>query len=527
MKISYKDFRDKLRREIWPFAGEAKNLREAHNAHFKEAMIDLGKWVPCLHTNNTSVFPACGTYVQCAITVLPCPVGLIRRVYTIANAEWCDRVFAVSRRYQDILEWSRELMQLTDWVSPEQVAGMPLQKGFRFASSSTDGTWGRSRTLIYAIDRKRLYLAPWIQSNESVVVEWDGYKTDWLEVDLLDTDWWTPDIESAVKQFVRMCHERDFGGDTERYMQAKLEYASALADAMHWCREKTKQIASEVGEEQNIPTVDQLANEGIPDEEAPASYTFGIVGDFGKMDNADAAQDVAAMVNAWGPDHVIALGDMIYPPQTDFAESVGVLYGDFVGATVEDNRFWPCLGNHDYDEPGHSYTPFEDYFSLPHVERYYDICFGPVHFFFYDGTPNEVDGFTETSKQGEWLRVKIALSTATWKIVCKHYPYPSSDPDPGHAAHSANFDFPWHTWGVDVVMGGHFHAYERLSKNGVTHLVCGLGGQTKDTFGAINAYSQVQYDDDYGALKLVADQASLHFTMINRQGVTVDDFTLA
>ena len=90
-KISYQDFRQKLRREIWPSTpGEAANLVDQHNTWFLEAMANAGKWVKCLQDNHTDVHPFCSTFVECGKTVVPAPIGHMRRVYTIANGEWCD-----------------------------------------------------------------------------------------------------------------------------------------------------------------------------------------------------------------------------------------------------------------------------------------------------------------------------------------------------------------------------------------------------------------------------------------------------
>ena len=104
------------------------------------------------------------------------------------------------------------------------------------------------------------------------------------------------------------------------------------------------------------------------------------------------------------------------------------------GATVAPNRFFPALGNHDMD--GISCTgsscsgAYLDYFTLPGNERYYDFVQGPVHFFMVNSDVREPDGNSATSLQANWLRQRLAASTARWKVVIVHHaPYTSSDPN--------------------------------------------------------------------------------------------------
>ncbi len=52
--------------------------------------------------------------------------------------------------------------------------------------------------------------------------------------------------------------------------------------------------------------------------------------------------------------------------------------GDY-GPSADENRFWPALGNHDWDTG--TVQPYLDYFTLPGNGRYYDLEKGPVHFF--------------------------------------------------------------------------------------------------------------------------------------------------
>src|SRR5882672_3673404 len=130
---------------------------------------------------------------------------------------------------------------------------------------------------------------------------------------------------------------------------------------------------------------------------------FAVIGDFGL--NNSTERDVADLVKSWNPDFVITVGDNNYP------------YG--AASTIDAN-----IGNHDWYTAGA--TPYLDYFVLPNNERYYDFVQGPVHFFAVDSDPNEPDGNTSTSVQGNWLMNRLNTSTDPWKLVYFHHPPYSS-----------------------------------------------------------------------------------------------------
>src|SRR6185436_2129527 len=147
----------------------------------------------------------------------------------------------------------------------------------------------------------------------------------------------------------------------------------------------------------------------------PRTLHFAVIGDYGSGSADEAA--VASLVAGWNPEIVVTVGDNNYPlgEQATIDDHIGQFYSAFIhpytgaygpGATV--NRFFPSLGNHDWYTAGA--VPYLAYFTLPGNERYYDFVRGPVHFFALDSDPNEPDGVTSTSIQGQWLKAKLAAS---------------------------------------------------------------------------------------------------------------------
>src|SRR5438093_10053326 len=256
---------------------------------------------------------------------------------------------------------------------------------------------------------------------------------------------------------------------------------------------------------------------------------FGVIGDFGNASSNE--RDVANLVKRWPPDLIITVGDNNYPngEASTIDANIGQYYHSFIypyigsygaGATV--NRFFPSLGNHDWYTSGA--TPYLNYFSLPNNERYYDFVQGPVHFFAIDSDPNEPSGTSSTSTQGNWLKNKLAASTAKWKIVYFHHAPYSSGSEHGP---STWMQWPFQQWGATAVLSGHDHDYERVLINGFPYFVNGLGGESIYSFGPAISGSVKRYNSDYGAMLLqVNGTTSIQFQFYNRSGTLIDSYTI-
>lgn len=253
-----------------------------------------------------------------------------------------------------------------------------------------------------------------------------------------------------------------------------------------------------------------------------------MIGDFGLAGQPES--DVATLVKSWNPDFILTLGDNNYEygEASTIDQNVGQYYHEFIspyigsfGVGSSTNRFFPVLGNHDWQATGAQ--PYLDYFELPGNERYYDFVRGPVHFFAIDSDVSEPDGQTSTAPQALWLRDGLANSTSPWKIVYFHHPPYSSGTRHGN---NATMQWPFHAWGASIVIAGHEHTYERIERDSIIYLVNGLGGKSIYSFGSPVTGSVVRYNADYGALQGVASVESLSIKFITRSGITVDSFAL-
>jgi tartrate-resistant acid phosphatase type 5 len=262
----------------------------------------------------------------------------------------------------------------------------------------------------------------------------------------------------------------------------------------------------------------------VPD----GSLRFAAIGDYGNDGQAEGA--VANLVKSWNPDFIITTGDNNYPSgeATTIDQNIGQYYHEFIfpyvgsyGTGAASNRFFPSLGNHDWDTG--NILAYEDYFALPGNERYYDFVWGPVHFFVIDSDSHEPDGNMSTSIQAAWLQDQLANSTSSWNLVYFHHPPYSSGQEHGS---TTEMQWPFQAWGADAVLSGHSHDYERVVFNGFPYFVDGLGGANLHAFTTPVAGSEVRYNSDNGALLVEASPSSITFQLITITGAVIDTYTL-
>lgn len=263
---------------------------------------------------------------------------------------------------------------------------------------------------------------------------------------------------------------------------------------------------------------------------------FAVIGDFG-VDNRDEDR-VAQLVKRNNPEFILTVGDNNYPDgcANTIDKNIGKYYQEYIykyagkyGQGSSTQRFFPSLGNHDWNAveecmPSNKRLPYVTYFSLPGNERYYDFVKGDVHFFALDSDKREPDGNKQGSKQYKWFKNAVTKSKAAFQVAYFHHtPYSSGD-------HGGTKKMQWDfdKLGVEVVIAGHDHIYERLEKKGVVYIVNGLGGAA--AYGQADGISDVDsktfYNEKHGAVFVDATDRTLQLRFINYDNQVVDDITI-
>jgi predicted phosphodiesterase len=181
-------------------------------------------------------------------------------------------------------------------------------------------------------------------------------------------------------------------------------------------------------------------------------------------------------------------------------------------------KFYASLGNHDDPNIERLYK----YFNMD-GKRYYSFHKGNIDFFVLDSNYMTVE-------QTNWLREELPKSKATWKICYFHHPLYSDAKFHGSDVDLRNRIEPiFRKAGVDVVLSGHEHVYERLvPQYGINYFVLGNSGELR--FHDLKTSQQqmakgFDTDRDFGAFEVAGNE--FYFQIISRTGQTVDNGMIA
>ncbi|MBI2862062.1 MAG: metallophosphoesterase family protein [Chloroflexi bacterium] len=177
-------------------------------------------------------------------------------------------------------------------------------------------------------------------------------------------------------------------------------------------------------------------------------------------------RQLAGLVEEAAPDFVINVGDMV---ESGRRMSDWDVFFDVERELLASAPLYPALGNHEEDSP-----LYFSLFTLPGNERWYSFDSGPAHLVALDVL---FSAFGPGSEQYAWLERDLRETTRPWKIVFLHYPpYSFSQSRGGVPAVKEALAPLFEKYGVQFVLSGHDHYYQRNVVNGVTYIVTGGGG---------------------------------------------------
>jgi len=243
------------------------------------------------------------------------------------------------------------------------------------------------------------------------------------------------------------------------------------------------------------------------------SLRFAVIGDTGS--GSSKQSDVGNMMvqyrAAFPFEFVLMMGDNLYGGETpqDFEKKFAEPYRKLLSDKV---KFYATLGNH--DQP--LQVNYEN-FNM-NGKEYYRFKKGNVAF--YSLNSNYMD-----KKQVAWLESELAKDTSEWKVCFFHHPPYSSAKKHGSDGQLREVVEPiFVKYGVDVVLTGHDHVYERIKpQKGIYYFVSGAGGQLRT--GDVKESSPLiekSYDQDMHFMLFEVAGDQMYFQAISRTGETID-----
>ena len=173
-------------------------------------------------------------------------------------------------------------------------------------------------------------------------------------------------------------------------------------------------------------------------------------------------------------------------------------------------RTRPTPGNHEYETPGAA--PYFDYFGAnagPPGQGYYSFPLGNWHAISLNSNIDVGEG----SPQGRWLLLDLAANPSKCTIAYWHHPLFSSGQNGDNPAMRAFWRI-LYAAGVDVVVVGHDHLYERFAPQdpdgrfdpvrGIRQFIAGTGGANLYSFVTVRANSEKRISA-FGVLKLTLE----------------------
>jgi hypothetical protein len=251
---------------------------------------------------------------------------------------------------------------------------------------------------------------------------------------------------------------------------------------------------------------------------AAAETRIVAVGDFGVGGASEQATGdaIRRFTARNGADALVTLGDNDYTESpAAFRRNWRAAFGWIGPAGV---RPMGTLGNHDVVVQNGRYE-----FKLLGMPRaFYRRSLADVDVFLVNS--NRI-----TARQTEWLRAALAASAARWQVVAFHHPPFTCGGYLGNVGVRRAWRRIFERRGVDLVLSGHDHNYQRFAPfRGVRYVVHGGGGAPLYSLRRCPAWypRRVAARKRYGFLYLVADDGALHVKAVSRTGATLDSFAI-
>jgi hypothetical protein len=238
------------------------------------------------------------------------------------------------------------------------------------------------------------------------------------------------------------------------------------------------------------------------------------------------AGKVSDLITSLNPNLFLYLGDVYEKgSKAEFYNWYGMqttYFGRFRSITN------PTIGNHEYQNgaaPG-----YFDYWN--NVPSYYSFNANGWHFISLNSN-SAFQPVNPSSVQYKWLQQDLAANPAACTIAYYHHPLFNIGPEGSTTAMSDIWKL-LAQYGVDIVLNGHDHDYQRWvpldgngvsNPNGITEFVAGGAGHGLQTFTSSDnrvAYSNDTNPTGFGALVLQLNPNGANFKYVNSGGSILD-----
>lgn len=523
------------------------NLGDWMLAQVRQGVIDIQDTIDFYRVGHTTVLKPCDldTVQQASRGCLDHSLESIRRVEIVKDDDDCQRRLVWREPWSDRREIICGCRHATDFAG-----------------------------IAFDLSRGEFYINPVIPEGYTLEIEWNGLKRTFGDDDCVPFD---EQMAGVVKDYLLWQIKKQIDHDLGEAARLEVDYRKSRL-ALYRAAIRRQKLQDDIYRADRSECV--RCWEIAPCTEIASteshSVRFVAFGDSGMTSSGEASnvasptapyatiavpnyyaqiqQRVADLVDVIDPDFLLLLGDLNYPSGAkstleenliDYFEDYipnaqGFIDGDLTATTVASGytvldataggkSAYPVWGNHDLgaQEDGVWGGPlmalFPEISDLNDGKRYYDFVKGDAHFFVLNSDESETaakeeDGIDISSKQYNWFTEAVKASTARWKIVLVHRPPYTSDE--AHQFGSVKMRWPFDMHGIDLVLSGHTHSYERIHADYVL-INAGTGGAPLRNFGRISPEIKKRYNLRHGVLKgeICYDKITLEFWNIDNKKI--------
>jgi hypothetical protein len=261
---------------------------------------------------------------------------------------------------------------------------------------------------------------------------------------------------------------------------------------------------------------------------APSSGADPVIaaaGDLCSSSIGDCA-GTADLLDLINPTAVLVLGDNAY--ENGSLTEYNAEYKPYWGR--QDFRVYPSPGNHEFQTAGAQ--GYLDYFGARAPGLWYSFDLGAWHIVSLAG--DEGVSAAAGSPQEQFLRSDLAAHPSQCTLVFWHEPRFSSGAEHGNDTGVSAIWDDLYAAGVDLVLNGHEHNYERFDPqnpsgvadaNGIREFIVGTGGAEEGSypFGTPVANSVVRNTGTAGVIKLTLHPGSYDWVFVPAAGFSFTD----
>jgi acid phosphatase type 7 len=263
----------------------------------------------------------------------------------------------------------------------------------------------------------------------------------------------------------------------------------------------------------------------VPPTGDPTLVAAGDIASCGHPDDIQTAAIIAGLPQAT----VLTLGDNAYQDGTpaQFTQCYAPVWGAFLARTH------PAIGNHEYQTA--SAAGYFGYFGAAAgdpTQGYYSFDLGAWHLISLNSECGHVGGCDALSPQYAWLAADLAAHPARCTLAYWHRPLFASGREGSDAAVQPLWQA-LYAAGVDVVLNGHDHIYERFvpqdplgnsdPAHGITEFVVGTGGYDHAPMKAILPGDVVHDDTTFGVLQMALHPGGYDWSFLPIPGGSFTD----